>query len=100
MAGGILCDAWCSPVWFAEHLPSRFGASVWQQWQSCFRSIMWCGDAFYGVKVQHVEVLILLCALFLLSVAPVSQHCTLIHGVHTVCFCALVAILDPLDVSL
>jgi hypothetical protein len=27
MSGGILHDAWCSPVWSAECLPSRFGAS-------------------------------------------------------------------------
>jgi hypothetical protein len=27
MAGGIPCDTWCSPVWSAECLPSRFGAS-------------------------------------------------------------------------
>jgi hypothetical protein len=27
---GILHDAWCSPVWSADHLPSGFGASVWQ----------------------------------------------------------------------
>jgi hypothetical protein len=31
VAGGIPCNAWCSPVWFAKCLPSRFGASFWQQ---------------------------------------------------------------------
>jgi hypothetical protein len=35
---------------------------------------MWCGEAFYGVGVQVVEVLILLGALFLSSVPPESQQ--------------------------
>jgi hypothetical protein len=34
---------------------------------------MWCGEALYGLRVQDVEVLILLGAFFLPSVAPVSQ---------------------------
>jgi hypothetical protein len=35
---------------------------------------MWCGKALYGLGVQGVEVLILLGALFLPSVAPLSQQ--------------------------
>jgi hypothetical protein len=35
---------------------------------------MWPGEAFYGLGVQGVEVLILLGALFLSSVAPASQQ--------------------------
>jgi hypothetical protein len=35
---------------------------------------MWCGEAFYGLGVQGVEVLILLGALFLPSVTPASQQ--------------------------
>jgi hypothetical protein len=35
---------------------------------------MWHGEAFYGLGVQGVEVLILLGALFPLSVAPASQQ--------------------------
>jgi hypothetical protein len=47
----------------------------WQWWQpTSFLSVMWCGEAFYGLGVQGVEVLILLGALFLPSVAPVSQQ--------------------------
>jgi hypothetical protein len=42
-------------------LPSRFGAGV------CFLSVTWRGEAFQGV-----DVLILLAALFLPSVAPAS----------------------------
>jgi hypothetical protein len=41
---------------------------------SCFLSVTWCGEAFHGVGVQGVEVLILPCALFLPSVAPASQR--------------------------
>jgi hypothetical protein len=32
VAGGIPHDAWCSPIWSAKCLPSRFGISVLQQW--------------------------------------------------------------------
>jgi hypothetical protein len=59
---------------------------------------MWDGEAFYGLGVQGFEVLILLCALFLPSVAPESQQSFLINGAYAVCFCTLVAILDPLCV--
>jgi hypothetical protein len=41
---------------------------------SCFFSVMWCGEAFCGLGVQGVEVLILLSSLFLQSVAPASQQ--------------------------
>jgi hypothetical protein len=52
---------------------------VWNQClvaqeSSCFLSVMWCGEALYGLRVQGVEVLILLGALFLPSVAPASQQ--------------------------
>jgi hypothetical protein len=39
----------------------------------CFLSVMWCG-VFYRLGVWSVEVLILFGALFLPSVAPVSQQ--------------------------
>jgi hypothetical protein len=35
---------------------------------------MWHGEAFYGLGVQGVEVLILLGVLFLQNVAPASQQ--------------------------
>jgi hypothetical protein len=52
---------------------------VWSQclevWQpSCFLSVTWHGEAFHRLGVQDVEILILLAALFLLSVGPVSQR--------------------------
>jgi hypothetical protein len=54
--------------WSAGCLPGRFGASGWQCRQPyCFLSVTWHGEAFYGLGVQGVEVLILLGALFLPS---------------------------------
>jgi hypothetical protein len=35
---------------------------------------MWCGETLYRLEVQGVEVLILLGALFLPSIAPASQQ--------------------------
>jgi hypothetical protein len=75
VTGGIPCDTWCSPAWSAWCLPYRCGASVWWWWQpSGFLSVMWHGEAFYRVGVQGIEVLILLGALFLPSMAPASQQ--------------------------
>jgi hypothetical protein len=75
VAGGIPHDARHSPIWSAKCLPSMFGAGVWRQWESsCFLSVTWHGEAFHRLGVQGVEVLILLGALFLPSVAPVSQQ--------------------------
>jgi hypothetical protein len=77
VAGGIPHDTWCSPVWHAKCLPSRFGASVWQQQQqqlTCFLSVTWHGEVFHRLGVQSVKLLILLFALFLPSVAPASQQ--------------------------
>jgi hypothetical protein len=51
--GGWENNAWCLSVWSAVCLPSRFGAGVrWQQ-PSCFLSVMWCGDAFYGLGFRE-----------------------------------------------
>jgi hypothetical protein len=35
---------------------------------------MWCGEVFKGIGVQDVKVLVFLGALYLPSVAPVSQQ--------------------------
>jgi hypothetical protein len=54
----------------------------------CFLSVMCCGEALYGLGVQGVEVLILLGAFFLPSLAPESlfdlwsSHCLLLHSSH------------------
>jgi hypothetical protein len=41
---------------------------------SCFLSVTWHGDAYHELGFQGIEVLILLVALFLPSVAPASQQ--------------------------
>jgi hypothetical protein len=41
---------------------------------SCFLSVACYGEAFYGLAVQGVGVLILLGVFFLPTVAPVSQQ--------------------------
>jgi hypothetical protein len=75
VAGEILRDAWFSPVWYAQCLPSRFGAGIWwRQDPSCFLSTVQCGEAFQEVGVMCVTVPIFLSALFPPSVAPASQQ--------------------------
>jgi hypothetical protein len=39
-----------------------------------FLSVMWYGEAFYGLGVQGVKVLICFCVLFPPSVVPVPQQ--------------------------
>jgi hypothetical protein len=51
---------------------------VWNQhlavWEpSCFLTVMWHGEALYGLGVQGVEVLIFLGDFFLPRVDPASQ---------------------------
>jgi hypothetical protein len=52
----------------------------WGVKPSCFLSVMWHGEALYGLGVQGVKVLILLGVSFLPSVAPVSQQDYLQHS--------------------
>jgi hypothetical protein len=76
------CDTWHSPVCLPN--VSQAGlelamvvASVAEAAAhlfTCFLSVMWRGEAFYGLGVQDVKVLILFSASFLPSVAPVSQQ--------------------------
>jgi hypothetical protein len=73
--GGILHDALLSLVWSAEYLLSRFGASGWQHGKSTHSlSVTWHGEDFRGLGVQGVEVLTLLGASPLPSMAPASQQ--------------------------
>jgi hypothetical protein len=92
--GGWRNTSWCLvfTCWSAKCLPSRFGASVWQRGSPPVLSVMWHGKALYRLGVQGVEVLILLGALFPCS--SISER-VLIYRTHAVCFCTLVAILDP-----
>jgi hypothetical protein len=50
------------------------GDEVCAQQPSFFLSVMWHGEAFYGLWIQGVEVLILFGSLYLPSVAPVSKQ--------------------------
>jgi hypothetical protein len=97
VAVGMPCDAWCSPVWLAKCLPSRFGARIWW-WQqpSCFLSVTWCGEA-RGSRCQDFDSP--WCFISTKYGSRISAR-FLIHGAHAVWFCALVAILDPLHIFL
>jgi hypothetical protein len=68
MFGAHLLVCWMSAkqVW-------SWHPAAWEP--SCFLSVMWHGEAFHGLGVQGIKVLILLGALFLPSVAPASQQC-------------------------
>jgi hypothetical protein len=62
---------------------------------SCFLSVMWCEEAFPGLGAQGVDVFDSPCC-FISSKCGFSisaRFCSL--GAYVVCFCALVAILDP-----
>jgi hypothetical protein len=75
--GGIPHGALCSPVWFAECLPRKFGAGSGDgsdKGSSPVFLVLWHGEVFYRLGVQGVKVLILLGALFLPNVAPVFQQ--------------------------
>jgi hypothetical protein len=54
------------------------------------------GEVFHGLGVQGVEVLILLGVFISAKCGSSVSTILLIYGAHTVCFCALVTILDPL----
>jgi hypothetical protein len=56
---------------------------------------MWHGEALYRLGVQGVKVLILFGALFLPLYGLSISARFLIYRSHAVCFCALIAILDP-----
>jgi hypothetical protein len=76
---------------------------VWSQYlvakePSCFFSITWHGEALYGLRVQGVRVLILLGSFFSANCSSSISAKFLTYGAHTVCFCPLVAILDPLPI--
>jgi hypothetical protein len=70
---GIQHDTWCSPVGLPDVSQAGLGMALEAQEPSCFLSVMCCGEALYRLGVQGVEVLNLLCALFLSSVALASQ---------------------------
>jgi hypothetical protein len=73
VAMGIPCDASLLTCWSAS--PKQIWSWLLVAWEpSYFLSVTWHGEAFYRLGVQGVEVLILLGALFLPSMAVASQQ--------------------------
>jgi hypothetical protein len=95
LAVGIPHDAWCSPVGLPdvsqaglEPLSGDIGALLFSHCNTAWRSFLWTGGSG--------------CWSFDSSWCFISTKCGssilarfLIYGVHAVCFCTLVAILDP-----
>jgi hypothetical protein len=56
VAVGIPHATYLLTCWSAECLPSKFGAGVWQcRSPSCFLSVTWYGDTFYGLRVRTFD---------------------------------------------
>jgi hypothetical protein len=73
VAMGVPCAAYLLTCWSAS--PKQVWSWSLVTWEpSWFLSVMWCGEALYGLGVQGVGVLLLLGGFFLPSVAPVSQQ--------------------------
>jgi hypothetical protein len=56
---------------------------------------MWHGEALYALGVQGIGVLLLLGGFFSVKCGSSISAKFLICGAHAVCFCPLVAMLDP-----
>jgi hypothetical protein len=66
------------------------------EWEpSCFLSVIRCGEALYGMRVQGFGVLLLLGGFSSAKGDSSFSAKFLIFRAHTVCFFPLVAILDP-----
>jgi hypothetical protein len=98
VAGGILCDTWSSHVWSAKCLPSRFGAGICGAGALLFSRCNIVCRSFVGARGSG-------CQSFDSSLCFISAKCDsyfskifLIYRAHAVCFCTLVAILNPPDI--
>jgi hypothetical protein len=83
----LVCRMSCRQAW------SQWW-QLWCWWQpSSFLSVMCCGEALHRLGTQGVKCLILVGALFLLSMTPTSQR---VFGVkaQAICFCTIVTLLD------
>jgi hypothetical protein len=94
VAGGIPCDAWCSPVGLLMSPKQVWSLCLARQEPSCFLSVTWCGEAFHGLRIQGVKVSFFL-VLYFHQVW--HQHLSKIFDLQSscVCFCTLVTILNP-----
>jgi hypothetical protein len=79
--GGWRNTAWCLALtsWVGQMSPRQVWSPQqwhwWRWWQPhLFSQCRWCGEAFYRLGVQGIEVLIPLGALFPPNVAPASQQ--------------------------
>jgi hypothetical protein len=81
----LVCQMPPKQVW-SQHLVVRE--------PPCFLSVMWHGEALYRLGVQGIKILILF-GVFSDKLDSSFSARFLIYGAHTVCFCTLVAILDP-----
>jgi hypothetical protein len=98
MAGGIPCDAWCSPVGLpnvsqAGLKPASSGAAalLFSQYNVVWRSFLWAR----GSGCQSFDSS--WCFISAKCGSNVSEKFWSLRA-HTVCFCALIAILDLLSV--
>jgi hypothetical protein len=71
---GMPCDAWCSAVGLPDVSQAGLEPASGSKGALPFSQCVWYGEALYGLGIQGVEVLILLGALFLQTVAPASQQ--------------------------
>jgi hypothetical protein len=73
LAVGVPCATYLLTCWSAS--PKQVWSWCLVVWEpSCFLSVTWCGEDFYGLGVQSVWVLLLFGVFFLPSVAPASQQ--------------------------
>jgi hypothetical protein len=90
VVGGITHNPFCSPVWSAECLPSRFGAVVWWRGSPPVFAV-WRGienlSTGYGFRVSKFWFSLVLCSIKCGS--SVSAR-FFILGAHDVCFCLVV----------
>jgi hypothetical protein len=87
---GILHDDWCSPVGLPNVSQAGWSQHLAAQEPSCFLSVTWHGEAFHGLGVQGVEILILLvlyfCQVWLQHLSIIfdlkNSHCLLLCPSH------------------
>jgi hypothetical protein len=92
---GLPCATYLLTCWSVS--PKQVWSLCLVAWESsCLLSVTWCGEAFYGLGVQDVRVLLLFFFFSAKCGSSISAR-FLIYGAH-VYFLPLVAILDPLPI--
>jgi hypothetical protein len=95
MAWGILCDTLCSPVHFLnvsqaglELVSANMGTHLFCQCNVAWRSFVWARGLGWCSFDYFWYLISAKCGSSLSAIF-------LIYGVHAICFCTLVSILDP-----